>query len=304
MNIIDKLETSLIPSPCVLTIGNFDGLHLGHQAVLDTVKTIAKLHDIQSGVITFVNQPAQVLYPHKKIVQICTLKHKIKLIEKHGIDQLILLQFTKELSEKTAEEFLQEMRQKIPFTHLILGYDATLGKDRQGDRKQIEVMSKVLGFEVQYLEPLTLHHQPISSTRIRGSIQQGDFKQASTLLGREYSIYSTVIPGLKMGRTIGFPTANLNVAALCLPPYGVYAVRVKIDGKILHGVANLGFAPTIRQDKDPTLEIYLFDTSLHLYDEAIEVFFQAYIRPEKKFDSIPELQKQIQDDIAWAKEVF
>lgn len=302
MKIVDNLDSPTPYSrPIAMAIGNFDGLHLGHQKILHEIKSYADHHHDETVAITFTNHPSNVLRPLQKVPQICTLDHKIKLLEEFGIDLLILLEFTKELSEHTAEHFLKKVRSSIPFSYLILGHDATLGKDRLGNRTHIEAMAKSSGFEVRYLDEQTIDGERISSTKIRQLIQQGELDHASKLLGREYSIYSKVAPGKKIGRKMGFPTANICVNGLCLPPLGVYAVHVIFNEQSYPGVANLGYAPTVRQDAVPTLEVFLFDHSIDLYEQSIEVIFAGYLRPEIKFDSVQALQEQIQDDVREAK---
>lgn len=302
MKIIEDLKSaSPTPPHMALTIGNFDGVHLGHRAILEKISAYATAHRSQAAVVTFKNHPSDILRPHQKVLQICSLEHKIALLEDAGIHLLILLGFTKFLSQQTAEEFLQTIRASLPFSYLVLGHDATLGRDRHGDRRLLEQISTNQGFKIEYLEEQTIHGERISSTKIRQFITEGNLTHASTLLGRDYSIYGKVSTGKKVGRTLGFPTANIAVDNLLLPPLGVYAVRVKVGNALVPGVANLGFAPTLRKDKIPTLEVFLFDTSIDLYNQSIEVFFFDYLRPEMQFETLQALQAQIQNDIAQAK---
>lgn len=285
----------------VLTIGNFDGMHLGHQAVLKRVNNIARLTQGKSAVITFVNHPSEVLHPHLKIPFICTLDHKIKLLEKEDIDFLILLSFTKTLSEHTAEAFLNLTRNCLPFSHLILGHDATFGKNKQGDRKNIEKYAQSVPFAVEYINEFRVDGMRVSSSKIREFIQKKEFVLAEKLLGRPYSIYGKVTRGKQLGKLIGFPTANLEVAHLCLPPLGVYAVRVKLGHQWLEGVANLGIAPTVREDKNPILEVHLFNHQEEIYNHHVEVVFCDYIRAEEKFSNLEALKEQIKKDVEYAK---
>lgn len=305
MKILNSLTSPHLPSrPIALTIGNFDGVHLGHQTVLDKINAYASSHNGESVAISFTNHPSSVLRPDQKVCQICALDHKTSLLKKAGIDYLILLTFTKELSEHTAEEFIQKVRRDIPFNYLILGHDATLGKDRQGDRKKMEALASEMRFEVHYLPEQAIGGERISSTKIRHLIQKGEFLHVSKLLGRDYSIYSKVVSGKKIGKQIGFPTANLSVGELCLPPLGVYAVRVRLEDRLFLGAANLGYAPTVRHDPNPLLEVFLFDADIDLYDQLLEVIFVAYLRPEVKFESIDALKAQIQGDISEAKKML
>lgn len=297
----DLREPEPIQDPLVVTIGNFDGVHLGHQLVL---KKVAEAKDRMNGkslAITFSNHPSEVLNPEKPLFKICTLNHRIKLLKESGIDILLLLTFTKEFSQQSAEEFLKRIREKYSFSHLILGHDAAFGKDRKGDRQQIQNLAKAFHFHVEYLDSFSLDGVTISSSKIRELISEGDFTKLQKFLGRPYSIYSKVISGKGKGKTIGFPTANIEVNDLCLPPYGVYAVKLINSEQIFKGVANLGVAPTIRHESNPLLEVHLFEHHEDLYNKNVEVIFSNYLRPEKKFSGLEELKNQIHNDIQKAK---
>lgn len=306
MKILTSLEavsSASISKPVVLTIGFFDGVHRGHEVVFSRVRKLSKSLGQQSAAITFSNHPATVLRPDQLTCVLCTLPHKIALLERAGIDLLTVLQFTKSFSQQSAEGFLFELRAVIPFSHLILGHDATLGKDRQGSRALVPLIAKELGCEVEYLDPLTVGGEVVSSSRIRAAVQKGDFQHAELLLGRKYSIYAQVITGRTHGKSIGFPTANIDVAGLCLPPSGVYVVKVLYGDKQITGVANLGVAPTVRKDHHLLLEVHLLDWDQDLYGQMIEVLFQSFIRPEKKFPSVDALKEQIAKDIQFARKL-
>ena len=283
-------------TPIVLTIGNFDGVHCGHDHILRQMRIRAGF-DFQTCVVTFNNHPSQILKPTQPTPHICTLPHKIKLLKEAHVDHLLLLTFDFEFSLQTAEEFIKKIRAFIPFSHLILGHDATLGKDRQGDKSKIMQLSEQLGFEVHYEEEYCQQGQPISSTLVRKALQEGKLDQVKQLLGRPYSIYSLISRGQNQGKQIGFPTANINLLHLCLPPYGVYKVTLKHNERLIPGIANLGLAPTIKNSSTPILETHLFSFSEDLYGQEVEVIFHEFIRPEKKFANVDELKKQIQKDI-------
>ena len=294
MKIYDTLSSD---TPLIVTIGNFDGVHLGHQHVLQKVVSLAKQQHRLSGAITFKNTPIEVLRPSTPVENLCSLNQKIELIERLGIDSLFLLEFTKDFSLQTPEEFLA----KLPISHLILGHDARFGKDREGDKDLVLALSKELGFNVEYLPPFALNGQIISSSAIRNLIKEGRLNEAKQMLGRTYSIRSIVTKGTGTGKRIGFPTANVEVKNTCLPPLGVWAVRVKLDSGFHGGVANLGFAPTVRKDAAPILEVHLFDHENLLYDHEIEVFFEHFLREERRFDSLESLKEQIAKDVSLAK---
>lgn len=285
----------------VLTIGNFDGVHLGHQCLLKQVVNLARSLKIPSAVFTFENHPAEVINPKIKINYLTTLAHRLKLFEEIGIDYVLLRKFTVDFSKLTAEDFLSDLFAHFPFSHLILGEDALLGAQRQGDRATVKKIADQLGFNVKYECLVESQGEKVSSRRIRSLIEKGDIDKVSALLGRSFSVYGPVTTGRTHGKTIGFPTLNIHVEDLSLPPLGVYAVLVKVNGRTLKGVANLGMAPTVREDRRIILEVHLLDWEGDLYGKLVEVFFVSYIRSEQKFDNIDQLKLQIQKDIKTAK---
>lgn len=302
MQIAYSLENlSPFSSPIALSIGNFDGLHLGHQTVLSHLLNLAKARHALSAVLTFSNHPSAVLRPEHKTPLLCTVAHKMHLLNQAGIDLTLLLPFTQAFSEQTAEEFLLSIKRVLPFQFLILGSDAHMGKNREGGQEIVTALSRSLNFHIEYLPDCYHNGERISSSLIRHHIQKGDFAQAAILLGRPYSIYGPVLKGQGKGASLGFPTANLSVENLCLPPLGVYAVQVSVDGHYHSGVANLGFAPTMRQEASPLLEVHLFEHHDILYEKTIDVAFLRFIRPEKRFHSLEELRHQISLDVKAAK---
>lgn len=302
MRIITSL-TDKIPDlkPAILTVGNFDGIHLGHRAVLERLGILAKNQNGHSVVLTFSNHPSEVLRPGEKVLRLCTPKHKLRLLEELGIDAVILLVFSKEFSEQTAELFLKKLHDAIQFQHLVLGHDAVMGKDRQGNPQKIRDLAKKNHFQVEYISPVEIEGIPVSSSLIRQFVQKGEFASAEKMLGRKFSIYSTVETGGGKGKSIGFPTANIETEGLCLPPMGVYAVKVRYAGRELSGVANLGYAPTVRHDHKAILEVHLFEHDADIYGEEVEVIFYHFIREEKKFPNLEHLKHQIEHDIKTAK---
>lgn len=296
-------KVSVQSKPVALTIGTFDGVHLGHQSVLNRLKEVAIEQRGTCAVVTFDNHPSEILRG-QKTKSICTLDHKTRLIEQHQIDCLLLLTFSQSIADLTAELFIEHIRTFYRFSHLVLGHDASFGKDRRGDYMTIKKIAEQLNFTVEYLPQTKVDETTVSSSRIRTALEHGDFHTTNKYLGRRYSILSRVVPGSQNGRAIGFPTANINVHGLCLPPLGVYAVNFLHEGKRLPAVANLGVAPTIKNSSSPLLEVHLFNYEDILHDSEVEVEFFAYLRPERKFKSVPELQQQIKKDIHAAKEAL
>ena len=301
MNIIYSLsENSFNTNPVILTIGTFDGIHLGHQLVLKSVSERAKKNKTKSVVITFSNHPSTVLRVNERTSLLCTTAYKIKKLEELFIDEVVLLPFTKEFSTLSAEAFLTKVQQSIPFNVLILGNDAHFGNNREGNKEKIFELSKKLHFSYQYLDDLTREGQRISSTHIRESILKGHLKEAELFLGRSFSIYEKVLKGQGRGASLGFPTANLLVDNLTIPPLGVYKVLVNYKGGLFKGIANLGRAPTLNSERSVILEVHLFNQDIDLYQEYVEVSFQQFIRPEIHFESVEALKKQIKKDMALA----
>lgn len=286
----------------VVTIGNFDGVHLGHQAIMKRARTLADSNNDNLVIITFENHPSQVLRADRSVELLCSVEHKLSLLESHGADVTVLIAFDKAFSEQDPETFLRQLRESIPFSHLILGSDARFGKGREGTPSRVRELADKLGFAVEYLEKEICGSRPLSSTSIRKCIKEGNFAEAEEMLGRRYTIVSKVVHGDGRGKKLGFPTANINVSGLCLPPFGVYSVDLLTGAKRIPGVANLGYAPTVRDDSSPVLEVHLFDYENDLYGCEVEVLFKSYIRPEQKFSCLEDLQAQISRDISTAKE--
>ncbi len=301
MQVLERLEDFSQPShPLVLTIGNFDGMHRGHCAVLKRAQELAGKEG-EIIVLTFRNHPSEVLRPEHPTQLLCTLAHKLHLLQRFGVRKVLLLSFTRHLAQHSAASFIKQIRQFIPFSYLVLGHDATLGRDRQGNRATMQELGDQWGFNVFYQDEYRFEGHPVSSTRIREAVQRGDFDQVEQLLDRPYSIYAPVSQGEGKGKLIGFPTANLDVTGLCLPPFGVYTVAVLQNSHSMPGIANIGVAPTLRMDTPPLLEVHLFDQEQDLYGQYLEVIFKQFLRPEQKFQNMEQLHQQIKRDIELAK---
>ncbi len=289
-----------IEGRAILTIGNFDGVHLGHQYVLKRVVEVASKKKAKAVVITFRNHPHTILHRERKTALLTSPDQKAMLLSQLGINHVIQLPFTEEFSQISAVAFLDLIRRGVAFTDLILGYDARFGKDREGNRELLQEWSKRSGVEVEYLDPVQIEGQSVSSSQIRKFIMAGQLEEAAKYLGRSYAFYGPVVAGNSVGKQIGFPTLNMDVALACLPPLGVYIVDVCVQDRIYRGVANLGYAPTVRSSESVLLEVHLFSEEVPS-DTHLEVILKRFIRPEMRFPSLEALQAQIQKDVEEAK---
>lgn len=297
IRVIEELaELSLHAGPYALTIGNFDGVHLGHQQILKKLREIARQEGLSPAVLTFYNHPSEILQPNQQPALLSFPDERLQMLEKAGVEEVIALSFSPAIADLSARSFLELLQRYLPFKILILGHNAVLGKGREGGRSHIETLSESLKFHVHYLPLFEINGQPISSSLIRKAIQQGDLEAASRWLGRPYSLAGQRISGLGKGRVLGYPTLNLNVDKRCLPPFGVYAVEVLYKERLYPAIANLGLAPTVRSDTQPLLEVHLLEP-VHIETSFLEVIFKAFIRSEQRFSSLEALQKQIAADI-------
>lgn len=303
MKVYETLDQfSEIKKPAFLTIGNFDGVHLGHQALLQSLAANAKKENLPSAVITFSNHPSQILRPNHPILLLTSKKQKLDLFKKIGIDHTFIIPFTAHFAQQSAEIFLRKIHSLSPFRHLILGTNAKLGNDQQGDTPLLHSLAWQLHFMLSFLPLEAEKKEVITSSRIRTCLQNAEIEKAASMLGRKFSILGTVLHGKGKGKKLGYPTLNLSLETLQAPPCGVYAVTVIYNNRKYPAIANLGIAPTIRTDHIPLLEVHLLDQDMNLYDESIEVVFEAFFRPERTFTSEEALKAQIAKDIQQAKE--
>ena len=290
---------------CVATIGNFDGVHLGHQAVLNALTARARNACLPSLVITFEPQPMEFFRPEQAPARLTRLREKLEAIASCGIDRVLLIRFNSVFAGIDAEAFVhQVLVEQLGVQHLYVGDDFRFGKGRAGDFSMLQRMGGEHGFGVESLDTVADDGDRISSTRIREALQQGDLEHAARCLGRRYRICGRVAHGNKRGRTIGFPTMNVGLLRRSTPLRGVYAVQViGLGHEPLPGVANIGNRPTLQGDDRFLLEVHLFDFADDVYGRHVEVDFVERIRDEHKFDSFDALREQIQRDVQRAREI-
>lgn len=284
----------------VVTIGSFDGVHLGHACVIQHLKEKAANIDGESVIISFEPHPREVLYPReKKIGILTTLEEKVTILEKYGVDHLIILKFTLEFAQQSYTDFVKKILiDKLKIKGLVVGYDHRFGKDRAGNFENLQELANKYGF---FLEKEVVFEEDdvnVSSTKIRNALTVGDITTVNRFLGYLYSITGKVVYGHHLGHKIGFPTANIQVSdeRKLLPAIGVYAVKVIIGQEIFNGMLNIGIRPTVSNDGQISCEVYIFDFNRDLYGKTITINFITRIRGERKFDDIKELRAQLQKD--------
>ncbi|MDP2721329.1 MAG: bifunctional riboflavin kinase/FAD synthetase [Bacteroidales bacterium] len=283
----------------VVTIGTFDGAHLGHRAIFERMKEEAQKMDGETVVITFYPHPRIVLEPENTELRfIKTQERKIHEIEQAGIDHLIVVEFTREFAATSSEDFIRKLVvEKIRPRALIIGYDHHFGKDRSGGIQLLENLGREFGFDVDMVEAQSINGTTVSSTKIRNLLKEGGVREANQLLGHEYSITGTVVKGKSIGRDLGFPTANIEVADhfKLIAAVGVYACRVIHKNVVYKGMSNIGFRPTVDHG-ELTIEVNIFDFDQDLYGQEITISFVDRMRDEKKFESLDALKIQLAKD--------
>lgn len=305
MRVIRRLPL-LVPPPggSVVTIGNFDGVHLGHREIFRRVVGAARSLRATAAVITFEPHPLRLLAPDKAPPRINTPVEKVRLIRASCIDLLLVLPFTRKLAALSAADFVRDILVgRLAVRHLVIGYDYAFGRNRQGDATFLAAAAKRHGFTLEVLEPLRAGEEVYSSTRIRQALLRGDVNNVVGVLGRHFTLDGHVVSGEGRGRQLGFPTANLETAKELLPKAGVYAVRVRYGRRMYDAVVNLGCRPTF-SGADTTLEIHLLDFSGDLYGAHLRLYFVERLRDEQRFPSIEALRAAICDDIAKAREIL
>ncbi|WP_299701011.1 bifunctional riboflavin kinase/FAD synthetase [uncultured Pontibacter sp.] len=285
----------------VVTSGTFDGVHVGHQKILQRVKEMARQSNGQSVVITYWPHPRLVLFPEDNDLKLLsTIEERIAQLRSFGIDYLLIIPFTKKFSRLTSRAFISDVLVKALHTKvLVIGYDHRFGKNREGSFEHLKARSSQYGFEVEEIPRQDVDDIGVSSTKIRRAIESGDIPTANRYLGHTYTLTSTVEEGNKLGRTIGYPTANLALPAphKLIPGYGVYAVWVNQNGQRLPGMMNIGTRPTV-DGSHLTLEVHLLDFEGDLYGQTLTVEFVEQLRQEQKFDGLDALKAQLAKDKA------
>lgn len=308
MKIYHSLENFVARTP-VVTIGTFDGLHKGHQLILDRLKALADERNGETVVFTFNPHPRVITSPNESSLRLLTTKEeKTRLFEKYGIDHLIIYPFSKEFAAMEYAEFVRKILvEQIGTKCLVIGYDHKFGKDRQGGFEYLQQCGEKYNFSVVRMEALAVNHDNISSTKIRAALQAGDIRKANHYFGHEFTLHGTVVGGKQLGRKLGFPTANIEASDKhkIIPGYGVYAVIVEIENKKHLGMLNIGTRPTFNKNADNrSIEVNIFDFSDDIYGKKITLSFIDKIRDEQKFPGVDALVEQLRKDRQAAIEIL
>lgn len=306
MREITDITTFTTQQPTVLTIGTFDGVHLGHQKIIERVVTTARQEGLLATIFTFFPHPRMVVQHDKSLKLIHTLEEKKQLLQQLGVDLLVVQPFNEAFAQLTAEEFVSTILvQHLNVKKVIIGYDHRFGRNRTANINDMRLFGEKYGFAVEEISVQEVDEVSVSSTKIREALNKGDVTTAEHYLGTPYSLTGTVVHGLKLGRTLGYPTANIQVTEdyKLIPKDGVYVVYSYIGGQKVYGMMSIGKNPTI-EGKGASIEVYFFDFNGDLYDRELTIYFVKYLREERKFSSVALLKKQLQDDETTARKAI
>ena len=297
MKIIENLKNYTEKTAKVLSLGMFDGVHLGHVSIINQLKEIAQKYDLETAILTFWPHPRKVFNPNDELHLLNTLDEKIALLEKAGIEVVFLQEFDENFRNLTGEEFIEQILvEKLNVKHVIIGYDHVFGKNKSGNFDLLQQLSEKLGYDVAQLKAVKEGDFNISSTKIRNCLGNGNIIGANKMLGYHYSVSGKVVDGKKLGRTIGYPTANLEINELkLLPKKGAYIVEVSVKNKFYKGMLSIGTNPTVNGEK-LTVEVYILDFNEEIYGEEITVKFRDFLHEEIKFESLEKLIERLDED--------
>lgn len=298
---VDFRSTAIIKTDVAVTIGVFDGVHIGHQVVIQRLISVAKNHSLLTAALIFDPPPVEYFQSGQKKSSLTNRNQKIAIFERLGIDLMILVPFSSSIARQSADEFIQEVLiNQLRTKAVVSGYDWQFGKGRAGNPEVLESMGERHGIDIEIVAPKYFDGKPVHSTWIRKEVEKGNLDLVAKLLGRKYSIAGTVIKGDQRGRKIGFPTVNINPEELVLPPSGVYAIRANLDDRSIDGVLNMGTRPSF-DDQKFQVEAHLFDFNQIVYGHQVEMILVTKIREEREFSDLEGLTSQIQADIDSAR---
>jgi riboflavin kinase / FMN adenylyltransferase len=297
MKIYEGLHEYIPNQHAVVTTGTFDGVHLGHKKIIRRLNEIAKENNGESVIITFDPHPRSILFPEQNDLKLLSDKNeKIQLLKDAGVQNLIIIAFNKAFSEISSLDFIKNIIiDKIQTKHLVIGYDHKFGKNREGSFDYLKNHAEDFGFKLEEISAKLINENNISSSKIRKALEQGELSAANKYLGYDYFLSGSVVTGKQIGRTIGFPTANLRISdpLKLIPCIGVYAVKVLIGNNIYKGMLNVGYNPTVTDEKIKTIEVNILEFNRDIYGESIKIFFIERMRDEMKFSGLPALKEQL-----------
>ncbi len=297
---VQNTEHFRIESPTIVTIGTFDGVHLGHQKILTRLKELKEKTGLQTVVLTFDPHPRKVLFPEQKDLKLLTLvEEKLELLKLYGVDVSVVYPFTREFSEMDPRQYIEEILiKKLNIKYFIIGYDHKFGKNRSGDINVLKKFAPDYNFNLEEISAQDIDHIAVSSTKIRKALEEGNLDQASEFLGHNFFVQGKVVKGKQLGRTLGYPTANLKLDSdeKIIPRNGIYFVSAQVEGKNFFGMSSIGYNPTTDNDQKIKIEVNIFDFERDIYSKAIKLNFLKRLRDEKKFANLTELTVQLKKD--------
>lgn len=289
----------------IVTVGTFDGVHIGHQRIISRLKEIALQKDGESVLLTFFPHPRMIIFPEDNSLKLInTLNEKIKLLEEYGLDHLIILPFDKSFSRITPTEYIRDfLVNKINVHTMVIGYDHRFGRNREGDLALLNQLAPRYNFAVEEISAQEIDEIKVSSTKIRKALLDGDITTATEFLNHSFTLEGTVVRGKQLGRTIGFPTANIRLeeSYKIIPQDGVYVIKGEVNGTVYDGMLNIGNRPTVDESKHQSIEAYFFDVNFDIYDCVLKIYFIKKLRDEQKYVSIDALKDQLKKDEIEAK---
>lgn len=298
MKVIHNYKNFTAKKKSVVTIGTFDGVHIGHQKILEQLVSTAKNNNANSVLLTFFPHPRMVLQKDNSIKLINTIEERIEILKETGLDYLIIHPFDKDFSRLTALDFIREVLvSHLDTSKLIIGYDHRFGKNREGNFEQLQEFGEMYDFEVLEIPAQDINNISISSTKVRNALLDSDIKKANRYLGYNFSIKGKVVSGKQLGNTIGYPTANIKVFEdyKLIPKKGAYLVKSTIENEVVYGMMNIGIRPTVNGTNE-TIEIHFFNFNKNIYNETLSIEILDFLREEQKFESVKALQEQLHQD--------
>jgi len=300
----EELAIFLPERDTLLTVGIFDGVHLGHKYLVSKLLEEARQKNLLSGAVTFRQHPEELLSPRTRLPFLTDIEERINLLKKEGVDVIIPLSFTAELAQLSARQFAGLLQKHLRMRGLVIGSDFALGKGREGGTNTLQKLGQDMNFSVTVVPPLVINGEVVSSTTIRKALADGDMRKVCELAGRPFSLQGKVVTGTGRGVGLGFPTANLDISSEhALPPDGVYASRAHIDGEAYQSMANIGKCPTFGGG-ERTVEAYIVDYRGDLYGRELKIDIIARLRDEKKFDTVDELKEQVAKDVRQGRAIL